>query len=228
MSNYLPTAPATLIDLHENRRIGKEYETLGRLLTDKRMERPWLQIGKRISTENQYMNLWQEIAYHLHMSRRVKSRESRADRRARFQRIARSVRLLATAIMEGPLDSRIYEYFPADTMEFLGAPNWPSLDPQQRRSFAASLLPEWPALPEILNQLEARAVRLASNALTETRVAERRTRGQVENYFICSLSTFFRENLSGPMDRSLAAIAGVVLEKDIGLEAVKQALRHQK
>jgi hypothetical protein len=213
------------VDLHENRQIRRDYETLGKLLTDQRMSRPWREIGRRISTDEQYMKLWEEIAYQLQMSRRVGARESRADRRARFQRIATSVNHLAAAIAEGPLDLRIYEYFPADTMEFLGAADWPSLDSQQRRSFAARLLREWPALPAILNQLELQAVRLANNALTETRVAERGTRGQAANYFIRSLSTFFRDHLGGPLNGSLAAISSIALEKDIDLEVVKRALR---
>lgn len=228
MSIYLPNAPNVLIALHKTRPFVKGYAILGRLLTDDRMKRPWHFIGKRISTDDQVMLLWDEIAYRLQMSRSVNSRESRAVRRARFHRIVRSVQRLQTQIAEGPLDSRIYEYFSPDTMAILGEPSWPTLDPQQRRSFAAGLLCHWPALPEILSQLEAHALRLAHDALTEMRVAERRTRGQGENYFIRSLSTYFRENLGGPMNGSLAAIATVVLKKEIDLEVIRQALRHQK
>jgi len=228
MLTYLPTAPAALIALHKRRLIRKEYATLERLLTDQRMKRPWRYIEKRISTRSQYMELWQEITYRLQESRGAKLGESRARKRARLERIAKQVRLLVAELVDGPLDLRVYEYFPPEVMEILGAPKWRPLDTHQRRSFADSLLREWPALPEILDQLEARALRLANEARSETRTVERSTRDRQTNYLFRTLNEYFRDKLGGPMHSCVAAIASTALGTAYDKDSVRAALRHYK
>ena len=74
-SAYLQSAPAPLVALHEGRQSFPGRNILGRLLTDRRMQRPWTVLSRNVSSVSEWERLWKEITLVLRRAR--EERESR-------------------------------------------------------------------------------------------------------------------------------------------------------
>lgn len=226
------SAPAALTDLA--RRITKGADVLQRLLSDKRMTGPWRRIEKRInhagkSRRAAYHRLWGELVTILQRSKHPE--KSRAAERAAWLAIAADAGALATSIRGTVLDSPAFEYYPDDVAELVFGPGWSSLDRWARQSTADRAAIAWPTLPELLDVLARKASSHAAAAVDPgkmPRLVERVSSSRQANYFIRGMAEYFRANLGGPMMGSLAAVASVVLENDIGIDQVKRALATRK
>lgn len=220
---YLESAPVALIAIHSDRNSAQGRDILGRLLADPSMKRPWAELSKHIDNDLEWERLWQEIKYILLSAR--KKPEPREQKKKKFQKIAEHAEALRESILEGPLDSRAYQIFPAEVMEILGIKNWSSLDSLQRASAAGRVLKEWPITSELLAGLASRARSMATAAMTSPRFVERKTQDYVEIYFIRALSAYFEKTYRARLYGVVAKITSVVLKLDITKSDVEKRIK---
>lgn len=213
-------------ELHELRqRVHKGAAILDRLLSDKKMRRPWLEIDKRIkaSRDVAYQRLWGELVTLLQRSK--KTEPSRADVKKEWHGVATKASELAALVRNGRLDLRAFRFYTDDVARMVFSKKWRELDQWQQQDIAYRMAIEWPTLPELLDELAAKAKDLADSAMKEPRLVERTTRDRQLNYFIRGLANYFKANFGGTMNGTLAAIASVVFERNIGIDVVKRSLR---
>jgi hypothetical protein len=78
----------------------------------------------------------------------------------------------------------------------------------------------------MLEEMARRAEHLAAAAMTRPMFSENQTRDRKVTHFMRYMAEYFRENLGGPMEGTLARITSIVMEQNITSAAVKRALRH--
>jgi len=224
-NDFLPSAPDALVNLLSQTSRGKDI--LRRLLTDPRMKRSWVLIGKRCSSTWDYIKLWNEVVYVL---LKIQNPEpSRAKKRKHFLGIAKDAEKLASTITNGPLDRLTFEFFPENEAYLaFKVNNWPALGKEERLEVARLNLAWWPSMTGVLEEVARRAKTHAEEAMSEKRTVDRDTPDRQFNYFVRHLASYFCKHLDGPMEGTLANIASVVFERQIDKKFVKQALRHEK
>ena len=225
LNDFLPHAPDALVELLGKISSGKDI--LRRLLTDPKMKRSWILIGKRCSGTPDYKNLWIEIVCALLKSRLPEP--PRAKVRDHFLRIAKNAEKLANTIPDGPLDRLTYEFFPDDMAQrAFKVNNWSVLETDERVQVAHRNIARWPSMTVLLSEFARRASTLAEEAMSKNRTVDRNTYDRRLIYFIRHLAQYFRQHLDGPMEGTLANIASIVFERQIEKKLVNQILLYQK
>lgn len=179
LSTYLNNAPKALIQRYErgsrgvdNRPPGPPFSVqslLRELLCNPMMQKAWNTINKSVQSEDDYGNLFKAIIESIRVARL--GIVSQTEKRGKYEDIAKCAEKLARLIAEpqrlprdgspplyrGDLDLQAYELLPQDVASFLGAQGWATMKRDERSDWAYSLLPEWPTMVELLNQLAFRA-----------------------------------------------------------------------
>jgi len=224
-NDFLAEAPVALVNLLSQTSRGKDI--LRRLLTDPRMKRSWVLLGKRCSGTWDYIKLWNEIVYVL---LKIQNPEpSRAKKRKHFLGIAKDAEKLASTITDGPLDRLTFEFFPENEAHLaFKADNWAALGVEERLEVARLNLAWWPSMTGVLEEVARHAKIISEKAVTEKRTVYRETYDRQINFFIRHLARYFRTHLDGPMEGTLGNIASVVFKRQFDKKFVRQALRHEK
>lgn len=222
---YLASAPKQLVEIHRGGKTFPGREALGRLLTDQKMNRAWLEVKKRIDNEAQWKPLWNEITRFMYSAKKVPV--TRREKQQKFHRIAKQANGLSKAILEGPLDLDLYELFHPDVLRILGIPNWFDLDEYQRFQFGYHLSRIWPTVPELLMELRARAEKLAAEELTKEHLVERVTRSREPRFFVLLLHRFFQNRFDSDLFGTLAKFATVIYQEEITKQTAVNWVKHK-
>lgn len=225
LRSILPSAPSRLVYLLG--RIGKGDQILQRLLTDKRMGRPWIYLRKKLIKPAAFDKFWGEIVtrYQFSGEQSGDKRRLRSDEKKHFLQIAKNVENLRKAIENKQLHKPAYHFFPNDFCVIAFSANWANLNDFERDQIAPSAY--WPSMPEVLDGLAERAKLLAQEAMTRPVLAERKTRDQRLRFFAQALTEYLRKVTGGPMNGCVAAVTSVVFQRHVGEKEIKQLLRHQ-
>ncbi len=235
---YLDNAPPVLIELHKriarslipkSANDSKQHKATirGRSLTaskvleimlcDELMRKAWKVISKSLSSEDEYIALYDATREAMRLARRGVVDQSA--RKQKYEDIAKCANNLARLIAEpergtrpnalyaSDLDLLAYELLPEDVARRLGAISWPLMKSDQRHEWARSLLPRWPTVVEIIQQLAIRAKILAKKGDTNKRsrlrkgeTEEQRLQKTKARIFACHLFNHLQsvdENFSG-------------------------------
>lgn len=188
---YLPSVPTALKTFHEARLAARlQSDSLARLLTDRRMERPWKELARRIGDDSRWHALLaaidhagDEVADH---PRATKSAERR-----RFQRMAVRARLLALDL---------------DAV-------WPGIKVAELSAEADPALTIGTLLRSFAHEVEEEADRIGeSRRLIERRTTGRRGEQMVKAY-VKALVLEFRRFFGQPLYGTVASVAAVMLQR---------------
>lgn len=221
--DYLPRAPGALISLHG--RIGPGKKILGRLLTDGRMDKAWKTLTSRVTHDHEWRDLWSEIVYALRLTKLDRPELKR--RQKTYKEIATVSRQLAKSIKNGGFDLLAFELFSEEVMQINGVGGWGRLEPLRRSDHAYKLLREWPSVSECLGLLEARAEQSARDVM-HTIPSERTTRDRDAIVFSRRLADYFTQHFDQPLHDTVAAIAAVVLSREVTKDFVEYTYRRWK
>jgi hypothetical protein len=247
----LKNAPPVLIKLYQTRSkytgqfvLGIRRSLLGKLISDRKMKRPWNTIAKLLRADEDYIKLFKAIIEAMRLSRR--GIPSLTARRERYERVETYARQLVQLIevpnrpfhdssgYRGELDLQAYEFLPQDVANILGAPSWETMNTDQRSQWAYSLLREWPTLVDLLNELAVKAVEKAKEDVPNRRRSRSELGQETEEeisiktkarLFSCYLDDeLLKMNCRLKGTATLRAIASVVYDIDIDSEVLKKAL----
>lgn len=221
---YLKFAPAALVELHSH--IGPGKDILGCLLTDPKMGRPWQELSRYIRSRAEWQRLWGVIAHALIHAKRPHA--SKSSERDKYLGIAGVASQIANSIENSPLDLMSFELFTDDVMLINGVPGWGGLDSLARASAGYRLLREWPSVTDLLRELEARAQRLGTEAMTTRRPVARTTRDSAARFVALSVSDHLRRRYGKPLYGTTAGIVSVSLGQDVSKEFVAQAFKRRE
>jgi len=217
MPSYVKSAPQSLIDWYENRTISKGRDLLQRLLTHVDMETTWPALIKNATRPDHAKRLFTEIVY-IEQESRKPIRKSRTEVRDDWLQVSKQARSLLTSIEGGALDKLLYEFFSAESMEINGIDGWDRLDVMARVSRAHTLLREWPALTDVLENLVDAANRLADGAMSTPRLIERAPKQPTDYrklYFVRKLAEFIAAAYNKPLYASVAGITNAILDTNL-------------
>jgi len=217
MQKYVTSAPPMLIKWYEKRRVLKGRDLLERLITRNDMEKVWIALAKYANRPNHGTRLFCEIVY-IEQKCRSQPAKLRTEERDDLSRIAEQLRMLSTAISNGPLDKLIYNFFPTDAMEINGVAGWDDLDDMARIRSAHAIHAQWPSLIDILETASNHAARLADEAMSKPRLVDRVPK-QYEQYrrlyFVRALDEFIVWEYGRTLHAVVANITNAILDSSL-------------
>lgn len=173
---YLRNAPEYLVNLHKNRKVGivklgVKGDLLGELLTLKSMGDVWDRLGRRITDDDDWLRIWQEIRNAISDSRNPPNPD---DEKQYCDKVAKSALELAEMLQrksgKAIFDLPAYRFCPDEDMKANGIENWNSFDSiaQARKSIIW-----WPSMADLLLGMKAMAEQTNKIAKHDSRVMHR-------------------------------------------------------
>lgn len=230
MPSYVKSAPRTLIDWYDSKKILKGRALLERLVTHVDMEPAWRALSKHAKSSDYERRLFREIVF-IEQASRKHSAKLRTDERDEYLRIAEQAEQLSKAIANGPLDKLLFEYFSSETMETNGIAGWENLDGITRVSLAHKSQPEWPPIVDMLDALGLQARKLAKDAMSKFRLvdrAPRRTEDFRKLYFVRALATYIASEYDRPLHSTVANITNAILDAGVIASDVAKLVKPTK
>lgn len=210
-----------------------QLEILEALLCNRRMEPAWKSINKSIKSEDGYNELLSAIRESMRLARR--SKVTQTDRREKYEDIAKRAEKLAKLIIEpryksgvnvpytGDLDLQAYELLPESIASTLGAESYTAMNSRDRATWAYSLLPEWPTIVELLEQLAIRSRRCGGE---DTSLVERDRGSARVVIFVRELyKHFYNVNAQFNGFAAIATITSITMgDKNLTSKAVRRMI----
>ncbi len=155
----------------------RPIEILEELLTNSKMRLVWKSLGRYMNCDEHYLNFYDAIMEAMRVASHGVINQSA--RQAWFRDTAKMAERLLKRIAEpqnkkgrlyrGELDVSIYNLFPSDIVNKLGAQSWETMKPDQRTAWALSVLWMWPTIVDVLNELAVQARKLANRPANSER-----------------------------------------------------------
>jgi hypothetical protein len=211
---YLNNTPTILRDMHENNKEGQARKLLGVLLSDSNMTTVWNRLGRRINKDNEWIKLWQAIKIAIYNSNPKRKEKLVKDEEDDFKLIAKRANELAKLIKishrsdgySWHLDLVCHQFCPDDVMEINGVQNWNNLDSIAQHEFAASIMTSWPTMAELLEGLEAKAMKESADVESKRIVLKNKGRSN-EIKFMRNLYKYFSQYTWEKRDCIFSSIA---------------------
>lgn len=208
---------------------------LGRLLNveDENMNKAWIALGKHLSSERDWLELWSWIC-HAKLKSQKMPRENREDIKRDLLDLSKTFNLLAGKVRTSKnLDVPAYMLLDDDELTILGLKKLHSLHAVDRESLARNVLHYWPSASGLLEGFAKLAKDKAGKVMSETGAARKNVGNPQQREFIVCLGSYFlmarradgTTMIGRPLNAHLASIANVVfLDGDASDRSVRSIL----
>lgn len=186
-------APEFLIEQYDQKKYGVGRRLLHTLLTSQYMAEVWKELSKTIRTDKGWNEVFQLVCLAKLRSKKLKRNVTRSEEQRKYLRYSKKLRELSEKIEGTELDVLAYEILSDDLLRIYGLDNFHEYDSIEKATLAAKVLPDWPTVHELLENMAVKAEYCSKVAIEKNRASISTNPFLKEREFIFSLGNSFKE-----------------------------------
>lgn len=211
-STYVESSPKYLINLLESGKIHAGKKVLNKLLTSREMHGVWNFLTKKIKNEKEWDRVFQDICSAKHKSNKIRRYVSGKEVSESYIKISKDLDRLSKKIENTELDVLTYEFLNNEALVNYGLDNIQEFDSQTRCEMAYKVIPYWPPVSELLEDMSEKIKKTAEQTLTLSRSSDRDNDRLKEREFVFWLGQYFKKMFNQSMYSTIASITSAIFD----------------